>query len=430
MSGYPMHRSHRRRWRTSALAAATLSCLAFTGGARAQEAKSFREALGISGTLRGAWFSRDFDFAPRADSGSASAWLTVRPTPVWSVKSYLDARVQDQDLGRESRTSWELREGYLERAFGDLDVKAGRQIIVWGRADKVNPTDVWSVKDLKLLTTDDEDQRLGAAAVQASWRIAGSNVIGVWQPEWRRPEFPVPPLPGGLRSMSLDPHDASGQLGLKLDHSGEGADCSVSYARAIDKVPDLALQAPGWLAFTYRPMDMFGADAAVPVGQYGLRGEIAYSRTPDHDVPGTAIKHDNLFLVAGVERTFDGELNFNIQYLYRHSFGYEDPNRVTDPVQQLLDRQEDVISGQQRRNMHGLSVRVVDKFFNETLEGEFAGVVWFGGAGGALRPKLSYALSDDLKIALGGQLYFGPSEGFFGQFHDASSAFVELRLGF
>ena len=425
-----MQRSRRGPWKTSALGATLLSWFAWTGVATAQDGGALQDVLGLSGTLRSSYFSRDFDFEPRANATSASAWITAQPKKIRGVEFYFDARVQYQDIGRKPGTSWALREGYVERAFGDLDLKAGRQIIVWGRADKVNPTDVWSVRDLKLLTTDDEDQRLGAAAVQASWQMGHFNLIGVWQPEWRTPNFPVPPLPVGLQSKTIDPPDVAGQFGLKLDHSGEGADWSVSYARAIDKVPDLALGAPGELDFIHRPMEMFGADAAVPVGPYGLRGEIAYSRTPDRQVPGAAVKHDSLFLVVGVERTFGGELNFNLQYLHRHSFGFQESNHIADPLLQLLDRQEDVISDQLARDMHGVSVRVVDKFFNETLEGEIAGVVWFGKAGSTLRPKLSYAVNDHLKFIVGGQLYFGSKDGFFGQFRNASTAFTELRWGF
>lgn len=425
-----MPRSRRERSRTSAFGAALLASLACASSARAQDAGSLRDVLGLSGTLRGDYFSREFDFHPAANVASASAWITAQPKKVWGVASYVDARVQDQDIGRTSRTSWALREGYVERAFGGLDLKAGRQIIVWGRADKINPTDVWSVRDLKLLTADDEDQRQGAAAVQATWPIGQVNLIGVWQPEWRMPDFPVPTVPAGLQPRSIDPKGAAGQFGLKLDHSGKGADWSVSYARTIDKVPDLVIEASGQLDFIYRPSEMFGADAAVPVGQYGLRGEFAYSRTLDRRVPDAAIKHDNLSLVAGIERTIGGELNINAQYLYRHNFGFGEADQFADSARQLLDRREDVISNQLARNMHGLSIRVVDKFFNETLEGEIGAVVWFGRAGSAIRPKLSYAVNDHLRLIVGGQLYVGPKDGFFGQFRDASTAFTELRWGF
>lgn len=425
-----MQRSRRVPWRTSALCAVLLFWLALAGSARALDAGSPQDALGLAGTLRGAYFSREFDFDPGSNAVAASAWVTAEPKKLWGLRSFFDARIQNQNVGGKSVTSRELREGYIERAFGDLNIKVGRQIIVWGRADKVNPTDVWSVRNLKLLTTDDEDQRLGAAAAQASWRVDRLSLIGVWQPEWRTPIFPVPHLPAGVQSRSVRPRDAAGQYGLKLDHSGEGVDWSVSYARTIDKVPDLVIEAPGQLDFTYRPRETFGADAAVPVGPYGLRGEIAYGHTLRRDVPSAAVKHDNLFLVAGIERTFGGELNLNLQYLYRRNFGFRDPNLVADPMLQVLERQESVISDQLRRDMHGISVRVVDKFFNETLECEIAAVAWLGDREGTLRPKLSYAVSDHLKLIVGGQLFFGPKDSFFGQFRHASTAFTELRWGF
>ena len=425
-----MQCSHRRLWRTSALAGVLLCWLILAGSARAQDPGSPADLLGLSGTLRGNYFSREFDIDPRANIVSTSAWVTARPNETWGIKSYFDARVQDQGIGPKSKTSLDLREGYVERALGDLDVKVGRQIIVWGRADKVNPTDVWSVRDVKLLTTDDEDQRLGAAAVQLSWRVGTFSLIGVWQPEWRAPIFPLPSLPAGLQSRSVDPTNAAGQYGVKLDHAGAGVDWSVSYARAIDKVPDLMLAIPARLDFVYRPMQLLGADAAVPVGQYGLRGEIAYSSTRDHDLPDAVIKHDTLFLVAGIERTFGGELNVNVQYLHRRSFAFHDPSLDFEAVHQALERQEDIISDQLARDMHGVSVRVVDKFFNETLEAELAGVAWFGKSRGTLRPKLSYAVNDRLKFIVGGQLYFGPKESIYGQFRDASTTFTELRWGF
>lgn len=424
-----MPRSRRERSRTSACAAALLTWLAWACPARAEDAGSLRDALGLSGTLRAGYFSRAFDFNPAENVASASTWITAQPRRIWGVASHVDARFQDQDVMGEPRTSWDLREGYIERAFDDLDVKVGRQIIVWGRADKINPTDVWSVRDLKLLTTDDEDQRLGAVALQASWSIRQVDLIGVWQPEWRAPNFPMPTLPAGLQARTVEPGSAAGQVGLKLDHSGERMDWSVSCARTIDKVPDLVLEAPGRLDLTYRPSEMIGADVAVPVGHYGLRGELAYSASRDRNIPDAAIKHDNLFLVAGIEHAVGSELNLNAQYLYRHNFGFRDAHPSANTVLERLDRQEDIISNQPARNMHGVSIRIADKFFNETLDGEIGGVVWFGQSGGALRPKLSYAVDDHVTLVVGGQFYLGPKDGFFGQFRTASSAFAEVRWG-
>ena len=57
----------------------------------------------------------------------------------------------------------------MDVRLGRLDVRAGRQIIAWGRADGVNPTDNLSGQDLTLLVPDDVDRRLGTTAVRASY---------------------------------------------------------------------------------------------------------------------------------------------------------------------------------------------------------------------------------------------------------------------
>ena len=65
----------------------------------------------------------------------------------------------------------ELREAFVDVRLGRLDLRAGRQIIAWGRADGVNPTDNLSGQDLTLLVPDDDDRRLGTTAVRASYYV-------------------------------------------------------------------------------------------------------------------------------------------------------------------------------------------------------------------------------------------------------------------
>jgi len=416
-------------WKTRSVGVLALAVLAFAGAAKAEDASPW-QGLGLSGTLRGSAFSHNFSFDRDAPAVSGSAWFTAEPARFRGVKTFVEGRVEIDDLHGRLRTSWELREGYVERSFGDVDLKVGRQIIVWGRADKVNPTDIWSVRDTRLLTTDNEDQRLGALAVQAEWRLSGVSLISIWQPEWRAPVFPIPPLPAGLMAGSAKPRDVTGQVGLKLDHSGSGIDWSLSYARAIDKIPDLRLEAPARLNLVYQRIEMLGADAAVPVGQYGLRGEVAYMRRLDRDQPGTFTKYDDLSLVAGIERTFGGEFNVNLQYLYHRNYGFRNPDDIPDPIRRTLAQQENVLSNQYARDMSGFSARLVDRLMNETLQLEIGGVTWFGRGGGTLGPKLTYAVNDRLQVIAGGQVYFGAKSGFLGGFHDASTAFVEARWGF
>src|SRR5207248_11330401 len=115
--------------------------------------------------------------------------------------------------------------------------KVGRQIVVWGRADKINPTDSWSIRNYKLLVTDNDEQRVGAAAAQMIWNKGAEHMIAIWQPEFRFPVLPIPPLPAGTSVTNIATSRKTGQMGLKFDHSGAGADWSLSYAHAINRTP-------------------------------------------------------------------------------------------------------------------------------------------------------------------------------------------------
>jgi hypothetical protein len=393
-----------------------------------------QDILGLSGSARIADFSKDKSFSGQTRYVVGSIWATATPQEIWGIKTYFDGRAQGQDLARSSGLSWELREGYAQMSFGRLDLRVGRQVTVWGRADKVNPTDAWSTRDLTLLAPGDDDQRLGVTSLQATWNMGAYRAIALWQPEWRYPGLPLPPLLQGLSVRKVAPADPARQFGIKLDHSGDGLDWSVSYVRAIDRTPDLAVlstQLPGLaLGLTYRPVAVVGADAAVPIGQFGLRGEAAYTRTQDHDGTDPLTKNRNLFVVLGVERTFEGELNINAQYLYRRTFDFIPPSSRSNPISRLLAEQVDLASNQLATDMPGASLRINYKAWNETLESEVAAAVWFKKGDSAIYPKVTYAFTDHLKGIVGGELYHGPVESFFGRLSRTNAAYAEFQIGF
>jgi hypothetical protein len=397
-------------------------------------ASQLQEILGLSGTVRADDFSKDKSFSDESGYLVGSVWLTATPQEFWGIKTYFDGRAQAQDLTRNSGSTWEVREGYAQMTFGQLDLRVGRQITVWGRADKVNPTDSWSTRDYKLLAPNDDDQELGVAAVQATWNAGPYRIIGLWQPEWRYPVLPIPPLPPGVSTQNVAPVDSTQQTGLKLDHSGDGVDWSVSYSHSIDRTPDFMFLPGGPqalpLGLIYRPVNVIGADAAVPVGQFGLRGEVAYSRADDQNDSHPLMKKPNVFAVLGVERTFVGELNINAQYLYRRTLDFVPLSSFSDPTTRLLAEQVDLLSNQLASDMQGASLRINYKAWNETLESEVAGVIWFKKGDSAIRPKVTYAFSDHIKGIVGGELYHGPTDSFFGRLSPTSTAYAEVQYGF
>jgi hypothetical protein len=257
------------------------------------------------------------------------------------------------------------------------------------------------------------------------------RLTGLWQPEWRPPILPIAPSPG-LTLRNLDPADAAAQAGAKLDYSGPGLDGSLSYAHALDRVPDLeVLSRPASsgagteLGLRYDPIDVFGADAALSWGDYGARAEIAYTLTRDQEGTDPFTQNRNLFAVAGADRTWSGVFNVNVQYLYRWTFDY----RKTADVDAAA-RMVNLMSNQLAAHRQGASFRISLKAWNETLESEVAGAVWAGDGDFFLRPKAAYALSDRWKAVAGAEIFYGPEGSYFGRLRKASDAFGELRMGF
>lgn len=391
------------------------------------------DRLGPSVSLRAAYWNRDRSYRSERNYLASSAWLTLRPEPVWGVRAVVEGYVGKTDtLGGASILS-ELREAYLEKSIGDFDLRVGRQMIVWGRADKVNPTDVWTSRDFTFLSSDDEDQRLGALGLNLVWNRDEWRVSGVVQPEWRFPVYPIPPI-SGVTLRNLMPDRRNEQFGIKVDRQSSEWDGSVSFARVISKVPSLLLLGAGAqgasVGLQFEPISMWGADFATTLGGWGLRGEAAYTLAPDRDGSQATQWNRELFIVLGAEHSPLENLTINFQGLYKHVFDFRNHQSWTDSNTQNLALQQNLVANQLLQNQWGVSIRPSTKFWNDTLELECAYVQWFGVPGGLVRPKGTYAVNDHLKVMLGSESYFGDSNSFLGRLAPISSFFTEFRYSF
>ncbi|MBL7716319.1 MAG: hypothetical protein JNL01_12710 [Bdellovibrionales bacterium] len=392
------------------------------------------EKLGPSISLRGAFWDRDKSYSSRRGYLASSAWLTLRPKEVLSSKLFFDGYLAKNDTIGSPKYFAEAREAYLERSMGSLDLRIGRQVIVWGRGDKVNPTDQWSSKNFTLLTTDDEDSRLGAGALNLALNLDRYRLIAIWQPEWRMPNYPIPPI-SGISLSYVDPGKAAyRQFGLKLDQTGGDFDGSLSFFNGPSRTPNLSVLSAGPtgvnVGLNFETVQVYGGDIAFNLGSYGFRAEAAYTASADSAGTDPLKFNPEFYGVLGADRTLFENLNLNFQFLYKHVFKFQNVREIADPNTQSMAVQQNLISNQLRNNQLGISFRPSYKFFNETLEVEAAYVQWFYNPGGLLRPKATYAVNDHLKAIAGGEVYFGQRDSFFGRLQDVSSVFTELRYSF
>lgn len=384
----------------------------------------------VSGSVRASAWDIPSNPAGSRKPGIAEAWLKAAPH-IGDTTVVLEGWARDTDVNHAGQTSGMLREGYLSFGAGDADFRIGKQIIVWGRADQINPTDNLTPRDYTLYIPDTDDQRFGAMAVRGTYNFSGLAMTGIWLPYFRPSKLPLPPLPGIIYSETVP---GGSEFAFKLEQTGGAADWSVSYFHGFDQNPDLSLGVPTpggmVLSLQHHRIRVLGADAATTAGRFGLRAEVAYTWTEDSAGLDPFVKNPFFYGVVGGDRTFFDYLNINLQYFVRQVSNYSDPNAIADPLLRTVAIQQAVVNNQLDRVQQGMSLRIADKWMNETLEGEIAGVANFTRHDFMLRPRLAYAFDDHWKGTLGAYVYRGSSNTFFGLLKDRTGGFAELRYSF
>src|SRR5713226_2074417 len=147
----------------------------------------------------------------------------------------------------------DLREALLSVSRGDLDVRLGRQQIVWGEAVSTFVTDVVNPRDCReFILPDFSELRMPICALALTYRLApGLNLEGVWTPDARinklpkhGAEFEFAPIPFRFRNPVVrlpdNPDEFSlgrSEGGVRLSALVSGWDASLIYYDQADKTP-------------------------------------------------------------------------------------------------------------------------------------------------------------------------------------------------
>jgi hypothetical protein len=410
----------------------------------AESSPGVLDRLGITGSVRGGYWSSTRDLDAEDHLGAGMIWMKATRPLNNRVSFLVEGWAALRGPIGDSDAAGELREAFVDVRFGQLDVRIGRQIIAWGRADGVNPTDNLTGEDLTLLAPDDDDRRLGTTAVRASYYLGDVSVTGLWLPEFRGLRFPLPPAPPGqafVRDVDEWPGD---QWAVRVEQTGRAVDWSASYFDGLDLFPDLGIDVglvsgapaiPG-IRLTHHRVRIAGGDMAANIGRFALRAEGAYVDTEDSTGDDPYTKNPFVFLVLGGDRTFREYLNLNVQYLYRFVVDYQ-PAPLPAPIASrasfihaTVASQQSVLNSQVRRVQHGMSFRVAHKWLRETLEAECAAAAFFGPRGLNIRPKLIYAVSDHWKVLVGAEVFRGESSSVFGLLRPNTATYLEARWSF
>lgn len=323
-------------------------------------------------------------------------------------------------------------EGYVSRRFAASDLRIGKQIVAWGRADGVNPTDNLSPRDYVTWLPFEDDQRFGAWAVRYDAHLERALDLTVLFLPWFESSVVAKPATADpVATPQPARNAANSQFAVKLNQSAGKLDWSVSYFRGLSLLPTARLTGMNdrgpQLEFRHDRVQVLGADTARNFGRFGFRAEAAWTWPSRSDDGAPATRQPDFFCVAGLDRTWLGSLYANVQLFGRRVQGFVDPYAIADPAQRAVAVQNAITAGQQDRTSAGYTVRVSNKWLGDTLEAELLLINNLTRGDRFARPVLTYAVTDRLKAALGAVIFQGADDTVFGRKKADSRYFIEVR---
>lgn len=347
-----------------------------------------------------------------------------------------------------------LDEAYVNLYYGRLDLRLGKQIFAWGRADGFNPTNnltAWDYSDV----LDTENEQLGLVSARAvyyagSWSAEAvlapsftpSTLPGVHSRWW--PELPAtvanPVYPAaGPRRLNAryryaaprlpDEGLASTQYALRLSGLLRGWDVSVSWFDGYDDLPALHVTPDVDAALTtatvtiepaYHRRRAAGVDFATTFGALGVRGEAAYYLTEDWSGTDPAIDDPYLQYAVGADYTFDGLLvGKDLFLLAEWVQELHLPDRST--VYRFTD-----LNHLFRRSVFARADLALGAFTDFVLDGTYnvATRDWW------IQPGLVWSVTDGLALRADLDLTGGPDDAFFGSFRENRRVQLRVKYSF
>jgi len=355
----------------------------------------------------------------------------------------------------------DLREAYVNLYAGPLDLRLGQQIIVWGRADAVNPTNNLTPVDLRVHSPNEDDRRLGNFAARAFLNFQPFRLEGVWVPLYTPSELPIGTVenanfvPGVFPPPRLENGTEAARLHLELP----AIELSASYLYGYAPLPGLEY-AGNYTVSTNAAVDIrrhaynqhvIGGDFSTTVADWlGVRGEVAY-RKPLHYGDRPYAPRPDVMYVLGLDHTFD-EVSIIAQYIGKYTVKWREPQEPIGNIQVLRDNQtkttttDDAVEeavpkilyqrnqqifGQEEHVQHMVSARIEWQALHQTLALSALGIVNVSTGEWVAFPKVAYQFSDALTGTVGGEIFQGPHDTLFGSIRgQMSAAYAELKFSY
>jgi len=326
-----------------------------------------------------------------------------------------------------------LREAYMDIFFESVDIRIGKQQIIWGKADGVFITDIVSPKDLsEFLLRDFDEIRMGVTGAKFDYYINDNTFELVWLPVFTPTMMPgretiwFPKMDFPVQPTINDPEAVKGSLEnseifAKYSAMTSLVDYELMAGYAWDDDPSMhitkTMDAQG-LHLTVNPryhrLTIAGGSFSTTLGPTVLRGEGAYYsgkhfNTADPTAKDALVEKDYLHYLVGLDYSL-WEIKLSAQFIQQAILDYN------DAIDQ--DEYENTVTFLARRD-----------FLRETLTLELFSYIGLNNEDALVRPRILYDLADGYEIQFGANIFTG-SSGNFGQYDDNDMVYAKFKYSF
>lgn len=306
-----------------------------------------------------------------------------------------------------------VREGFLTLRQDAWEARAGRQILIWGRADGVRIVDRLSPVDSReSVTRELEEIRMGVDSLRLTRWLDTGEVEFLWIPQFHKGRYPGGDSPwrlgegGDTRERTPAGWEAM-TLGLRLGHYATAFDLSL-YALSM---PMEGAVPAGFAESRHPKTFMLGADAALPAGDAVWRFEGAWfdgwwRQAGGED--GNALERDRFMALAGCDLTLSGDRTLGFQVMGDWTPGL--PEATGEEAFVSL-----------------FTLNAEQKFFRERLR--LSAFVYFdpGDSGVYGRTALDWEIRDGLHLEAGLHLFEGQGDRF-GPYRENSQLWWRIAM--
>lgn len=352
-----------------------------------------------------------------------------------------------------------LREAYLDIFFDNLDLRLGKQQIIWGKADGVFITDIISPKDLsEFLLRDFEEIRMGITALKADYYIGNSGLELVWVPAFtatqlaeetslwgRSPEFESP-IPGVSPTLTYDYSQKAVSASLENSEAFfkfSGVSSFIDYelmgGYIFDDDPsmhvhvDMSVDNNGvpqpslTLTPQHHRLSLMGGSTSMDIMGYVIRSELAY-------YSGKKFQANETFQLGAMSMTFPSGLEEKdyLHYLVGLDFSIGSTKLSTQFIQEYVLDYDEAIVQEEASNMATFLINRM--FLNDLLTVQLFSYYDITNEDALVRPTVSYDLADGFEVLAGANIFLPGINNdylaYFGYYDDNDMLYLKLKYSF